>query len=184
MADGLNGESRKNDPASHKSSFYERLVEHVFISEVLQEVWFGFGRTMEVLRSEVDASGYDVVFECQGVLRHVQLKTSRRGSATARLPINVALTTKPSGCVIWLIRDEDLASRRVSLAYRFFGDAPGRPLPPLDDFPFARHTKGNSLGFKAIRPEIRVLPKRVFVQVASMAKLVELLFGPMSTAEE
>jgi hypothetical protein len=28
-------------------------------SEVLQDAWFRFGETVEVLRSEVDASGYD-----------------------------------------------------------------------------------------------------------------------------
>ena len=60
-----------------KSSFYEQLVEHVFISEVLQEVWFHFGLTVEVLRSEVDASGYDVVFECNKKVRHVQLRLPR-----------------------------------------------------------------------------------------------------------
>ena len=59
-------------PTSHadtflKSSFFEQLVEHVFISELLQEVYYRFGMTVEVLRSEIDASGYDVVFECNGV---------------------------------------------------------------------------------------------------------------------
>ena len=66
-----------------KSSFYEQLVEHVFLSEVLQEVWYSFGKTVEVLRSEVDASGYDLVFECNGILRHVQLKTSKSDAKTA-----------------------------------------------------------------------------------------------------
>ena len=37
------------DSTMHKSSFYEQLVEHVFISEVLQEVWYRFGLTVEVL---------------------------------------------------------------------------------------------------------------------------------------
>ena len=38
-----------------KSSFYEQLVEHVFISEVLQEAWYRYRQTVEVLRSEIDA---------------------------------------------------------------------------------------------------------------------------------
>ena len=59
-----------------KSSFYEQLVEHVFISEVLQEVYFRFKKTVEVLQSEIDASGYDIVLECNGILRHIQLKTT------------------------------------------------------------------------------------------------------------
>ena len=44
---------------STKSSFYEQLVEHVFVSEVLQEAWYAHGQIVEVLRSEIDASGYD-----------------------------------------------------------------------------------------------------------------------------
>ena len=43
-----------------ESSFREKLLEHVFVSELLQEAWLGRGQTMEVLRSEVDAAGYDL----------------------------------------------------------------------------------------------------------------------------
>jgi hypothetical protein len=39
-----------------KSNFYEQLVEHAFISELLQEAWFRYGKTVEVLRLE----GYGV----------------------------------------------------------------------------------------------------------------------------
>jgi hypothetical protein len=72
-----------SEAAYEKSSFFEKVMEHVFISEVLQETWYGFGKVVEVLRSEVDASGFDVVFECNGVLRHVQLKTSGATSTTS-----------------------------------------------------------------------------------------------------
>jgi hypothetical protein len=30
-----------------KSNFYEQLVEHAFISELLQEAWFRYGHTVE-----------------------------------------------------------------------------------------------------------------------------------------
>lgn len=72
-----------SDDAFLKSTFIERMVEHVFISEVLQEVWYSHRMTIEVLRSEVDSSGYDLVFECNNVLQHVQLKTSIEGARTA-----------------------------------------------------------------------------------------------------
>ena len=57
-----------------KSQFYEQLVEHALISEVLQEAWYSFGMTVEVLRAEVDAFGYDVVFECN---KHVVLRSDK-----------------------------------------------------------------------------------------------------------
>jgi hypothetical protein len=60
--------STRHEDQYQKSSFFEQLVEHAFISELLQEVYYRFGRTMEVLRSEIDAAGYDVVFECNGVI--------------------------------------------------------------------------------------------------------------------
>jgi hypothetical protein len=84
-----------------KSNFYEQLVEHVFISELLQEAWFRYGQTVEVLRSEVDSSGYDLLLECNGVIRHVELKTSGTEARRSFQKINIALAQKPSGCVVW-----------------------------------------------------------------------------------
>jgi hypothetical protein len=159
-----------------KSSFYEQLVEHVFISEVLQEAWCRHRKTVEVLRSEVDASGYDVVLECNGILRHVQLKTSADGGRTASQKVNVALAEKPSGCVVWLLRAEDPEACRIRLGYRFFGGGPEEPLPPLDGFRVARHTKANSTGIKAERPAIRVVPKGKFDKMSDLGELLERLF--------
>ena len=159
-----------------KSSFYEQLVEHVFISEVLQEVWYRFHQTVEVLRSEVDASGYDLVFECNRILRHVQLKTSRVGGKTARQKVNVALENKPSGCVVWIIREEDQATHRMTLSYKFFGDRAGSRLPSLDNYPSAKHTKGNKDGVKAEQSAIKVVPIRDFAKINTTTDLVVQLF--------
>ena len=112
-----------------KSNFYEQLVEHAFISELLQEAWFRYGKTVEVLRSEIDSSGYDLLLECNGVIRYVQFKNSIAGSKTAYQKINIALAEKPSGCVVWLMREEDEDTCRVKLRYLFFGNPPGEPLP-------------------------------------------------------
>lgn len=161
-----------------KSTFYEQLVEHVFISEVLQEVWYSFGQTAEVLRSEVDASGYDVVFECNGILRHVQLKTSKADAKASGQKVNVALANnKWSGCIIWIFRQEDQATHRMTLSYRFFGDEAGKPLPSLEEFKRAKHTKGNSQGIKNERAAIRVVPKSRFVKITDTTDLVQRLFG-------
>ena len=167
----------KADDAYMKSTFYEQLVEHVFISEVLQEAWYYFGKTVEVLRSEVDASGYDVVLECNGVLRHVQLKTSRLESKTARQKVNMALASKPSGCVVWILRQEDLEHCRARLSFLFFGGTSGMPLPSLAGFKVATHTKGNAEGLKKERAAIRVIPKAKFIPIATTRELIAVLFG-------
>ncbi|GAA5012935.1 hypothetical protein GCM10025794_01110 [Massilia kyonggiensis] len=41
--------------------------------------------------------------------------------------------------------------------FLFFGAEPGLPLPPLDTFKVARHTKGNKDGAKQERPNLRVV---------------------------
>jgi hypothetical protein len=173
------GDGRANTSADTylKSTFYEQLVEHVFISEVLQEVWYSFGQTAEVLRSEVDASGYDVVFECNGILRHVKLKTSKADAKASGQKVNEALERKPGGCIVWIFRHEDHKNHRMALSYRFFGGKAGKPLPSLEDFKKAKHTKGNSQGVKLERPAIRVVPKIEFEKPKDTTELVQYLFG-------
>jgi len=166
-----------------KSQFYEQLVEHVFVSEVLQEAWYYFGTTVEVLRSEVDSSGYDVVFECNGVLRHVQLKTSKPDAKASGQKVNVALAGKPSGCIVWIVRHEDVQTCRMRLSYRFFGGDPGQPLLSLDGFKVATHTKGNAQGVKKERPAIRVVPKSRFTEIETTRELVRKLFGLQERAD-
>ena len=160
-----------------KSNFYEQLVEHGFISELLQEAWFRYGRTVEVLRSEIDSSGYDLLLECNGVIRHVELKTSGTEARRSFQNINMALAEKPSGCVVWLMREEDGSKNRVNLKYLYFGDAPGKPLPSLQTFKIAKHTKGNAQGVKKERPLIRRIPKNKFIELSGINELLEKLFG-------
>lgn len=160
-----------------QSSFYEQLVEHVFISEILQEAWYRHQRTIEVLRSEIDASGYDVVLECNGIIRHVQLKTSAKGGKTAYQNVNVRLSDKPGGCIVWLVREEDPTGCRMRLGYLFFGGLSGERLPPLEGYPIARHTKGDSTGFKRQRLGIRRVPKTASEWIDDTTTLLERLFG-------
>ena len=44
-------------------------------------------------------------------------------------------------------------------------------------FPAAKHTRGNALGVKAARPNIRVLKRADFQELASIPALVERFFG-------
>lgn len=159
-----------------ESSFREKLLEHVFVSELLQEAWLGRGRTLEVLRSEVDASGYDLVLECGGIIRYVQLKGSRADARTSRQTVNVKLADKPNGCVIWLQYEQKPESHRIELQYLFFGELPEQRLPSLSQYKIGRHTRGS----KAERPNTRVIPKSDFKRISSIGDLMDRLFGPGS----
>ena len=148
------------------------MTEQLLVSELLQECWYGLGKKVDVLRTAVDDAGYDVVLECGGILRHVQLKSSRADSTTARQTINLALAEKPSGCVVWVIREENLKTRRMSLRYRFFGGGPGEPLPAI---PATRRRKAKRR--QKERPNMRVINKGQFQCVRTTQHLLELLFG-------
>ena len=164
-----------NDPAHYEqSSLRESLVEHLFIGELLKHLWLEGPVPTEVLKPQVDAAGYDVVIECFGVLRHIQLKASARRARTAVQKIHTTLAGKPSGCVVWI--QFDAGSLELG-PYLYFGGPAGHPLPDLSDLRTAKHTKANAQGIKSERPNIRVVPKGRFEVIHSMEELVAMLFG-------
>jgi hypothetical protein len=164
---------------SEHSSYREKLLEHLFIGEVLRDLWCQGITTAEFLRPEVDSGGYDLVIACNAVIRHIQLKSSHRRARTAKQNVNLRLAEKPSGCVVWVIFDEDTLALGPFL---WFGGLPGHALPNIYSLPVAKHTKGNAQGVKAERPNIRVLRRAVFEQVTAIPELVARLFGQVATA--
>src|SRR5437660_9187812 len=82
-----------------ESSACEKLVEHVFLGELLRGLWRKNVRDLEILRPEVDSGGYDLALECRGVVRHVQLKSAHRDAKRAAITANVKLIERPSACI-------------------------------------------------------------------------------------
>jgi hypothetical protein len=155
------------------SSAREKVLEHLFVGELLRCLWRRGIRNMEVLRAEVDMGGYDLVLEANKVLRYVQLKSSHRTSATANVPVNINLEGKPGGCVVWMKFDPET----VELGpYLWFGAKPGEPALSLGS-KIARHSKGDKNGVKAFRPNIRVLSIGRFQKLGSIDEVVDALFG-------
>jgi hypothetical protein len=161
------------------SSKLEKILEARLCAELATDLWLRGIADFEVLRSEVDDAGYDLVLEANGCLRHIQLKASRAGAATAEVSVSTRLARKPSGCVVWMLYDPQ--TLRIE-RFRWLGGAPGAPLPPLGD-KVTRHTKGDRLGYKAERPGHRTVPKARFDTVHSPADLLDRLFGPFATAK-
>jgi hypothetical protein len=159
------------------SSYREALLEHLFAGAVMRHVWLSGTKRLEVLKPQVDDGGYDLVLEAEGVVRHVQLKATFKGSTVRRFNINRALAKKPSGCVVVLCFDRETLELGP---FFWFGGKPGRPLPELGES-IARHTKGNAKGVKAFRPQIRVLKRSSFTKVESIADVAKLLFGRLAT---
>src|SRR6266849_1229619 len=158
---------------SSDSSLREQALGHVFLGQLLTFMWRNGGRDIEVLKSEVDRGGYDVVLEANGIIRHVQLKSSFRGSKVREVDVSTKLLRKPGGCILWLEFDrENLAIER----YYWFGGKAGTALPDLGPR-VSRHSKGNSEGAKNERPIHRVLTRGRFVALANISEVIENLFG-------
>jgi hypothetical protein len=161
------------------SSYREMLLEHLFSGEIMRQLWLTRGQRIELLKPQVDDSGYDLVLEMQGIVRHVQLKASHLGSATSRQSINIALAQKPSGCIVWIRFQENTLELGPFL---WFGGAPGEPLPDLSSYPIATHAKANAQGIKTARPRIRSVPRTAFAALPTIEAVVTRLFGDMKNA--
>ena len=156
------------------SSYREKLIEHLFVGELLTLSWLHHGCSLEIAKPEVDNSGYDFIMESNGHLRHIQLKTSIIGGKTSSQKIHLRLTKKPSGCVVWVYFNQETLKLGPFL---FFGGSPDDQMSDLNNLKKAKHTKGNKDGFKAERPNLRVVPKGQFKQFDSIEALYAQLFA-------
>lgn len=158
-----------------KSRYREKVVEHIFVGELLRYLWARGMDGVEILTPEVDASGYDIVLTLGPVVRHVQIKCSIDGGKTEEQQINASLALQPSGCIIWIVvEDRTLEFRR----FLWFGGKPGRPLPDLSGFRNARHVRANAQGVKGFRMNTKIITRSKFEVLPVMDDLVTRLFGP------
>lgn len=159
---------------SEHSSYREKLIEHLFIGELLKLSWKNDDCQLEISKPDVDNSGYDVIAEQYGVLRHIQLKASYVGGNTTKQKVHIKLAEKPAGCVIWVYFNEDTLELGPFL---FFGGGPNETLPDIRNAKISKHTKGNQDGFKAERPNIRDLNKGQFTRHSTVQEIYAVLFG-------
>lgn len=161
--------------ASHSSasSLREQALSHLLIWRLIAARWRQGRHDIEVLKGEVDRGGYDIVLEAGQIIRHIQLKSTFRGSKVSEVPVNTRLLDKPSGCVIWLEVNQDTLELEC---YRWFGNPPGTRLPDLGS-KVSRHSRGDSFGRKAERPMHRDLKKSSFIRIDAADELLVRLFG-------
>src|SRR5258707_13695844 len=84
-------------PHSADSSLREQALGHLFLGQLLAFMWRNDRRDIEVLKSEVDRGGYDLVLEANGIIRHVQPKSSFCGSKVREGDVTSKLLPKPCG---------------------------------------------------------------------------------------
>lgn len=158
------------DMHSLHSTLRERIVEHVFVGEALRALWRRGVTDVEILRSEFDAYGYDLVMGRGAIVRHIQFKTGVR-SKPAPISVVRALAEKPSGCVIWISVSLDLDLG----PYWWFGGPPGAALPTLSDFASPKRSGGRD----GVRTNHSKVPAKHFRRIDTMDTLLETLFGAL-----
>lgn len=159
---------------TQNSSYREVLIEHLFVGEIMRLLWLRGITRFEVLKPQVDDSGYDLVLEANGIVRHVQLKSSFRKASTAQVKASLQLRNKPSACVVWIYFDPDTLELGPFL---WFGGKPGEAIPDISGLKVAKHTRGNSTGIKQERPNQRMIPRTLFARIQALDELVTKLFG-------
>lgn len=161
----------KNTMNQHtaNSSYREKLIEHLFVGELLKLSWLHHACTLEVAKPEVDNSGYDIIMEAPGRVRHIQLKTAIIGGKTASQKVHTKLAGKPSGCVVWIYFDHETLQLGPFLYFAV-------TTASIDGRRIAKHTKGNKDGIKAERKSICVIPKRDFTKFGTIEDLYAQLF--------
>jgi hypothetical protein len=157
------------------STLRERIVEHVFIGDVLRALWRRSVIDVEILRPEFDAHGYDVVMSRGAIVRHVQLKTQAAG----KISVGYALAEKPSGCVIRICLNKDTLALGP---FMWFGGAPGEPLPDISLYPHPRRTTHNAMGMRPARKNHHQLPPSAFTRLQTLDEVIVRLFGDFPTA--
>lgn len=156
------------------STLRERIVEHVFVGEALRTLWARGVTDVEVLRSEFDAHGYDLVMGRGDIVRHIQFKTGIRDKPSP-VSIGRALSSKPSGCVIWISVTLDLQMG----PYWWFRGAPGEPLPDLTGFASSKRIGRRETGERPLRVNHSKVPASSFIRLNSLLEVLEKLFGSL-----
>lgn len=154
------------------STLRERIVEHVFIGDALRALWRRGVTDVEVLRSEFDAHGYDLVMARGPIVRHIQFKTGVRDKP-APVSVGRALADKPSGCVIWICVTLNLDIG----PFWWFGGKPGEPLPDLSGFASPKRIGRNKDGDRPLRANHRKVPAKHFARIEGIDVMLETLFG-------
>jgi hypothetical protein len=157
------------------STLRERIVEHVFVGDALRELWRKGVHDVEVLRSEFDAHGYDLVMSRGKIVRHIQFKTGTQKRPTT-VSLSRALVEKPSGCVIWIKLGPELEMG----PYYWLGGPPGEPLSSITHYPNSRRVTPNKTGVRPVRKNHFDVPGSAFVARTTLGEILESLFGELS----
>lgn len=162
---------------SEYSGSIEKLLKIRFVSDLSRALWLTGCRDFDVLRSNVDDNGFDLMIEAKNVIRHIQFIFTANGDETLDAKVDYRLSTKASGCIIWVEYDPDTLNITT---YGWYGTYQGLGLPRIW---VPERSSHNSDSIKPLTDNRRLLQKSKFTPVRSIHQLIGHLFG-RSEAEE
>jgi hypothetical protein len=162
------------DPHSLHSARREKIIEAWFSAEILRELWCREVYDAELLHSDIDAAGYDLVLSRGKIVRHIQLKSVLDDGKAKDWPINGKLADKPSGCVVLIkVQRSDLNAT----GFYWFGNPANEPCN-LRDLKRANHTRTTATtGSKNQRLDTFKLPISKFTPLMNISEIVDRLLG-------
>lgn len=141
------------------SRFFENLLEHRFLFDLRRHlVLDSTPRLVNVLKSEVDAYGFDLVLSVADRSLHIQMKTRSGSPPPNAYELSEALWALPNACAIWMLYDP---SKLEPTSYYLLGF----PMPPMEGFGHAKRA-----GFRKVKMQQANHPH------LSLEKLAFLLF--------
>lgn len=148
----------------------EKILENLFIGEGLRELWRREIYDAELLQSDIDAAGYDLVLSLDSGVRYIQLKAATKPKPW---PVNGKIVDKPGGCVIVIMVTDAL---KIT-GYLWFGNELGQPCDDIRRFIPSKHTKGDATGSKARRKDTYKMGVTKFQKLDSIGAVVSALAG-------
>lgn len=164
----------------------EKMLLHIFLADVYKWFWLKNTRKseniqshdrktqeIEILFSEVDNAGYDIVFILGPHKRFIQLKSKIDSSKGKLIPVNAKLAEKNTGdrssvgCIVLI----EVAAKDLSVKYGYF-EIPN----DLSSFKDAKRPKTPTT-----RKNTKLVSTRNFESFSNVAGLLKRVFPAIST---
>jgi hypothetical protein len=128
------------DFIARHSRFFENLLEHRFLFDIGRHLVLDTEpRLLNVLKSEVDAYGFDFVLSVSDRSVHVQMKTRSGGPPPTPYDLSETLWSLPNACAIWMLYDP--ATLNPTNYFML-----GSPMPDKEDFALS-----GRVGYRSVR---------------------------------
>jgi len=160
-----------NEVHSLYSSRREKILENLFIGEVLRELWRRGVYEADILQSDIDASGYDVVLDFEGGTRHIQLKVKKKNGRWA-IGANGKIGDRADGCVV--VMEIDSVSLEF-LGFHWLGKPIGSGGIDISDGRAVKHARVNAEGQKKERRNSYKIPKNLCDYLPTISDVVNRL---------